>query len=374
MKTKLLFFISLLSILKGAAQIDFIIPETWEIDSWNGTGWTNSALVTYSFNNACFVTQALSQTRDPDTGVLENNILLTITNNSSNQQIEGVNEFWNGVGWDNYQRFEHTYNSNDDIVETKNYDWESDAWELKNRDVYTYVSPGFPSKVTHQGWDAVNTEWDNVMETRYTYSGTGKILTEYRYNWNTTNNIWDTESRNINTYNSNDLLESKEHDEWKSTSWEHNFLLSYTYDSNNHIKIELTSDWNGTSYEVKSQQLYTTNGDGYPTSIVSQAYVLGTWFNAARDTRTYPTCSGLSVKGFDTYIVELYPNPAKEIVNINLESNASFQLIGLNGQVLQKGKLIRGDNKINISQLLSGLYFLNIKTEQEIISKKIIKQ
>lgn len=169
---KILSLSALFLIINTYAQLNvFIIPETWEVDSWNGADWSNFSKTTYSFNGSCFITQVLSQARSIDTGELENAVLLTLTNNLNNLQIEGVNQLWNGSSWDNYQKFEHTYNGNDDVIETKNYNWEVGNWELDYRDVYTYGSPGFPSKITEQEWDDVNNIWLDKTESSYTYTG-----------------------------------------------------------------------------------------------------------------------------------------------------------------------------------------------------------
>jgi len=72
--------------------------------------------------------------------------------------------------------------------------------------------------------------------------------------------------------------------------------------------------------------------------------------------------------------VNIFPNPTKGEVTISLNSPASYSLVNMLGQEIQKGTFIFGDNTLDVSQLSKGLYFLNIKSSQGTATKKIIKQ
>ena len=84
MKTKLLLFFLLLFSFKNFAQsqYEFILPETWEVDTWNGTSWDNFSIVNYTFNSACLPTVILSQAVNPMTSMLENGTLSNFTYNA----------------------------------------------------------------------------------------------------------------------------------------------------------------------------------------------------------------------------------------------------------------------------------------------------
>lgn len=137
--------------------------------------------------------------------------------------------------------------------------------------------------------------------------------------------------------------------------------------------MELKSDWNESSYEPDTQQLYTTNSEGHPTTTISQSYILGSWHNTARDRRTYPSCSSLSIEEEQFHNLALHPNPTRDKIYLNTEQESHFTLTNTNGQVLNKGLLVKGNNNIDLSQLNNGLYFLSIKTAKGTTTKKIIK-
>ena len=85
------------------------------------------------------------------------------------------------------------------------------------------------------------------------------------------------------------------------------------------------------------------------------------------------TCSlGLEDNELDS--IMLYPNPTNRNVTITIKSSASYTLVSMLGQEIQRGVFTFGDNTLDISNLSKGLYFLNVKTSQGTTTKKIIKQ
>lgn len=66
----------------------------------------------------------------------------------------------------------------------------------------------------------------------------------------------------------------------------------------------------------------------------------------------------------------IYPNPATNFINIDTEITVdNYQIFSINGQNLWKVK-----NKINISELNSGIYFIKFEIENKNYVSKIIKR
>ncbi len=72
--------------------------------------------------------------------------------------------------------------------------------------------------------------------------------------------------------------------------------------------------------------------------------------------------------------VSIYPNPVDDliIVNSNKEKINSLKLISLTGQILKFKKTDKIRDILDISELSSGIYFLNIDLENKKLTKKII--
>lgn len=86
------------------------------------------------------------------------------------------------------------------------------------------------------------------------------------------------------------------------------------------------------------------------------------------------TCEALSINDNALSQLSIYPNPSSNVININTPSSVeiiSTELYDVLGNVVLRGT----DNKeINISNLSTGMYLLNITTNQGSISKKVFRK
>ena len=83
----------------------------------------------------------------------------------------------------------------------------------------------------------------------------------------------------------------------------------------------------------------------------------------------------LSTENFFTQNFKAYPNPATNF--IQLESNSSsiekFELIDINGRIVSSQNTNAMSIHIDIADLQSGMYLLNVYTESEKSQTKILK-
>jgi len=92
---------------------------------------------------------------------------------------------------------------------------------------------------------------------------------------------------------------------------------------------------------------------------------------------TFAISSVLSTEDFNAKKLSVYPNPVKDIVNISNDANYSLQSVNitdLNGRTVKSIKLNgEASAQVNISDLSSGIYMMNISSDQGSIIKKIVK-
>lgn len=70
-------------------------------------------------------------------------------------------------------------------------------------------------------------------------------------------------------------------------------------------------------------------------------------------------------------IVNIYPNPVKDFLSIELEEKIiNVKIVSVDGRVLLNES---SQNKIDVSTLTAGLYFVEIKTDRKNYKKKIVK-
>ncbi|MCT4581842.1 MAG: T9SS type A sorting domain-containing protein [Flavobacteriales bacterium] len=81
----------------------------------------------------------------------------------------------------------------------------------------------------------------------------------------------------------------------------------------------------------------------------------------------------VAIDEIDQQNIVVYPNPAKDFVNIKIESQGILFLTAMNGKLIQKTNLIKGINKIQTSSFPKGVYFLTIQSKNWQKKIKLIK-
>ena len=114
-----------------------------------------------------------------------------------------------------------------------------------------------------------------------------------------------------------------------------------------------------TSYQI---QVQANCGDGN----------LSEWSSAVTGTTTVGIDSWLSNS------VSLYPNPAKEVVNVQCTMNnvqiETVEVFDVYGKLLNTVIVTENPTRINVSGLANGMYFVRVTTEQGVATKSFVKK
>ncbi|SOS55578.1 M4 family metallopeptidase [Tenacibaculum finnmarkense] len=73
--------------------------------------------------------------------------------------------------------------------------------------------------------------------------------------------------------------------------------------------------------------------------------------------------------------LQVYPNPAVNFVHVNVASkakNTSYKIINITGSIVQKGRL--NTAKLNVTNLSSGMYILEVYDGQKVLTSKLLKK
>ena len=69
--------------------------------------------------------------------------------------------------------------------------------------------------------------------------------------------------------------------------------------------------------------------------------------------------------------LQVYPNPAKELLNVSLNLNAEdkgiLQIMDVKGRMVQESSIVDGNNQIKLNQLSNGLYIFHIRINGKIM-------
>ena len=87
--------------------------------------------------------------------------------------------------------------------------------------------------------------------------------------------------------------------------------------------------------------------------------------------------------GIDSWLmnsVKLYPNPAKEVVNVQFTiDNVQFKVTGIDvfdvyGKLISTVDMDENPTRINVSGLANGMYFVRVATDQGMVTKSFVKR
>jgi bacillolysin len=126
-----------------------------------------------------------------------------------------------------------------------------------------------------------------------------------------------------------------------------------------------------------SGNLLTVTGSG---TVTVRAYNESErpFFPIATADRTFQVIPILSVNPALAAEVQVFPNPAREQIEVSLPSQMAateLQLTDLAGRTLQTLWLQKQTSvQLDVRHLATGVYFLNIKTPQGIVQRKVLKQ
>jgi hypothetical protein len=116
--------------------------------------------------------------------------------------------------------------------------------------------------------------------------------------------------------------------------------------------------------------------NGQPISGANESFVVPQVAGNYSVSTFYGTCLSesvyfnpqLSVASISTYGISLYPNPASDELNIEVNEafvGKSFQIYSTSGELVKKGKLDSKSNRISLTKLPAGTYTIEISSVQE---------
>ena len=283
--------------------------------------------------------------------------------------------FWLNIGKTNYK-----YNLRNKLTERIVSVWENDSWENKSRYNFIYDADYFKTKRfqlsgSNSFWDTLNMRtfiyniakqlieenrkvkqkgvWVGDSKFTYDYNSDGKVVFHRFQYW--VDSLLVNGNMNLYEYNENGNISQEIEQGWRNNNWENNFKVNFIYDLNGNLINKIHNNWSN-----------------------------GNWNNTVQYIYSYNEITDIKEKDIMKNSFELlnnYPNPFNNSTNIKyiLKNNTNVSLI-LYNELGEKIKTIvnayqsKGEYHIilNAGDLPSGLYFISMKIDKNIITQKII--
>ncbi len=158
-----------------------------------------------------------------------------------------------------------------------------------------------------------------------------------------------------------------------------NHMLTSFNGSNNRLVYLNIQNGNNTAMDgnnfndfmaVNNPQLSCIFVDDAAWSTANWIYVDAT----ATFVETQADCDALSITDSFLNSFDIFPNPAKDILNIKSEYSGHLTLYSLTGTQIKHQNLSTGNNQLDTKLLKSGIYFIKIQVKSKVANFKIIKK
>lgn len=104
---------------------------------------------------------------------------------------------------------------------------------------------------------------------------------------------------------------------------------------------------------------------------------VGKYDNLVAKASATDTLLGVKSNQLSDTSFSVYPNPALNVINFSNTTNAvvsAIEMTDMNGRVVTSAKVNATEGQISVSDLATGIYMMNITTDQGVVVKKIVKQ
>ncbi|MCP2026403.1 Flp pilus assembly pilin Flp [Flavobacterium sp. HSC-32F16] len=148
--------------------------------------------------------------------------------------------------------------------------------------------------------------------------------------------------------------------------------------SSGHVRIykNVSDVWIQLGVDIDGEAANDKSGSSVSLSSNGSIVAIGAPLNAENgrssgQVRVYDLSAVLSSDSFVMDHFSIYPNPASEVVNINLKEDLKLEKVNIYNTL---GQLVKTENKniISVNSLSNGIYFLEIITDKGKANRKII--
>ncbi len=360
------------NLLLNAQSNTIILTEMWVNNNWEQT--EKETLIVYGTD---LKTQSLIQNYDAQTASWINSNKTDYTYNINNKINTELATNWSQAlnSFTNNTRTSYTYNSTQSVSIMISEEFRNNSWSVVSKENYTYDANNYPISSLTQTKDRTtnllkdtlknmvtnnanglpvqvvlqkfeNGQWVNTGRVNLTYTNTNLESTVIIETWS--NNAWVNEIKITNTYIGANKTESLQTIEaWVNSNWMLVQEINNAFDLNNRLSQAITK---------------TLNNPATPLE------------NFLR--RTYSYEQNLNVYEENASNYKLYPNPTTDAFNIvqNAKQFNKVNIYSISGALMMQQDVNTVNEKIDISNLSKGIYFINLIGGKSKVQQKIIKE
>lgn len=280
--------------------------------------------------------------------------------------------------WENSYRFDYEYDANDNVKKNTGYTWDGSGWIADFRSTYEYDSE---NRIVLEVLEMSLGEgdWFYLSSDEVDYGPNGFESERRTFIWDLLEEDWLPTTRSLTTYDENDNFDRILYQTWEQTDWADSEQLIHDYNAAGNLAEVLEQGFDGSEWLNIEKDIYRYNASDELIEMLKVIWVgdaqSGAWKNDSRDIRE--DASAIAESGReDQYTV--FPIPASSSIKITYQSNPTatmkVRILDISGKERAASKInsSTGYKMIDLQNLTSGTYFLEIKNGGSAVTRKII--
>lgn len=391
---------------------DVIKYDTTYQAGWDGTIYVPAYMKAKTYNTAGHCTERIAYTLYPTT---ELDKKFTFTLDGNNNVLEELGQHWDGSAWINDYRHQMTYNGNNDMLTQSTQYWAGTQWGNPYLYVYTYDGNHNMTSYVNTNYNTGTSQFDSTYRNEFFYNVNNLADSSRSYEWNSG---WQLTGHTINYYGVNNINMGYLSQSAVAGNWV-NSGQAYTILNVNNIPVgDSAQTWNTTTNAwvdfyrghsildgnnrriVTKYDMWntTTNAweDDYIDSMAYNSHDQYTWYkriswdnvnmqwlqyNDQESHYWYEeyTANNVSNTAPNAGILMLYPVPARNNLNINMQWNKAEDFVigiyDIQGRLMRQygEKAAKNLTKnIPLDGLANGTYILKVRGKDATVQEQFV--
>ncbi|WP_084274433.1 T9SS type A sorting domain-containing protein [Crocinitomix catalasitica] len=163
------------------------------------------------------------------------------------------------------------------------------------------------------------------------------------------------------------------HSDITTLNLDHNSKLDVVKSVGTELNSLSIRNGNNENIESEFDFFIRDNPNLYCIAVDNPTYSENAWTEVDEIVSFRENCNTLTATSSTVINYQIYPNPAKEFLTIEIEQKADqFSLHDLSGKEIRSGHLNQGSNSINLEEMAPGLYILHIAGEDISLNERIV--
>lgn len=342
---------------------DNLVEKIYQVFNAAIQNWDNSFLDSFYYNNQNLKRLLVHYNYDFSSNQWQPSYKQEYEYDAFNNNIKKHSWFYNNGNWVN-AALDSFYYQNGYLMLEVHYVWDdaSSSWNYPTKKEYVYDINGNLIQKT-----IYNSNNDITIRIKYFYNSDNLIVHDTSLLGNNLIYYYSTHYNYDNFKNLTSLL--KQRYDTSAAQWNNNLEVEYGYDTQKNYSDAIMP-------ENYSQFFNSINVVSLPEQFLLKAWNSDStdWINYYRFRYTYKTIVTSVGNISNSQQITLYPNPASNVININLpeEQSAFVSVYDANGRVVRTTKLVTG--QVSVKSLPTGTYFVVVHGKNQIYVGKFLKK